>query len=258
MTHPGEQQWERYERQIRLDGLGPKGQEALSNGKVTIVGLGGLGSWVAALLVRAGVGAIRLVDDDQVETVNLHRQALYTEADARTGRKKVSAAAERLSQINPEVYLEPVVARVTESTIEEFCGDRDLLVDGTDDFTVRFLLNDYAVQAGIPWVFAGVLRAEGQVMAIRPGKGPCLRCLLPSPPRESQKCSDTGVLGPAVTVVAAWEAAEALKVLVGESGPTMLLQFDVWTNTVRSIPVSRSERCPCCGSRQFDYYPPGT
>lgn len=253
----------RYSRQVLVAGLGLAGQRALMEGRALVVGVGGLGSWVAELLARAGVGFLRLVDPDQVDLTNIHRQALYTEADAARHVPKVEAAEARLSEINSAVAVEAVAARLERANIALLADGMNVLVDGTDNFATRYLVNDYAVKTGVPWVFAGVIRSEAQVMAVLPGRTACLRCILetPPPPCEDPSCRTAGVLGPAVAAVAALQAVEVVKILAGrpESVSPYLLKLDYWANSARQVATvgaARRADCPCCGQRDFEFLEP--
>ena len=172
----------RYARQVRFPPLGEEGQRRLSQGRALLCGCGALGSTIANLLVRAGVGTLRIVDRDFVELSNLQRQSLFDEANARAGLPKAIAAAEKLRTINSSVAVEPIVADVEPANVEQFCEGIDLILDGTDNFETRFLLNDAAVKLGLPWVYGGCVGAEGQTMTILPGETACLRCLMPECP----------------------------------------------------------------------------
>jgi adenylyltransferase/sulfurtransferase len=251
----------RYSKQTSLKDFGVEGQWSLLKGSALVVGVGGLGSWVSELLVRAGVGRIRLVDDDSVEVGNIHRQAMYTEGDADAHRLKIDAAAERLREINSTVEVETVYARMDRLTAEKLMQGVDVVVDGTDNFETRFILNDCAMKLAKPWVFAGVMGTKAQVMTIVPGKTPCLRCLMDSPPAcdGGGGCCHTGVLGMAVAIAASFEAAEALKILSGhpERINPHLLVFDVWDNSIKQIDVSTARvDCPCCVRKDFEFLEP--
>jgi len=251
----------RYAKQTSLNAFGIESQESLLRSRVLVVGVGGLGSWVAELLVRAGVGHIRLVDDDSVELSNIHRQAMYTESDAAAHKLKIAAAGQRLREINSGAEVEMVYSRVDRLTAENLMRDVDVVVDGTDNFETRFVLNDCAMKLSKPWVFAGVLGTKAQIMTIIPGKTPCLRCLMDAPPTcdGGQCCCQSGVLGVAVAVAASFEAAEALKVLSGHADRInpYLLVFDLWGNTVKQIDVSEPRAdCPCCVHRNFEFLEP--
>jgi adenylyltransferase/sulfurtransferase len=252
----------RYARQISFKPLGAEGQRRLVNSSALIAGVGGLGSWTAELLVRAGVGRIRLVDDDCIDLTNIHRQSLFTEKDAKCRTLKITAAANHLREINSNCTIEPVFARIDRLTAQRLTEDVDIIIDGTDNFPARFILNDCAIKKSKPWVFAGVLGTEAQVMAIIPGRTPCLRCLLGSPPAcNGQTCRQSGVLGPAVAMIAAFEASEALKILSGNTDKAgqSLLKLDLWNNVVKQIDTSKlpkNNECPCCVHRNFEFLEP--
>ena len=252
----------RYARQISFKPFGEEGQRRLAGNSALIVGVGGLGSWVAELLVRAGLGRLRLVDDDYVDLTNIHRQSLFTEKDAKERTLKINAAANHLREINSNCEIETVFARIDRLTADRLTEGVDVIIDGTDNFPARFILNDCAIKKSKPWIFAGVLGTEAQVMAIIPGRTPCLRCLLDSPPAcNGQTCRQAGVLGPAVAMVAAFEASEALKILSGNSDKAgqCLLVFDVWNNVVKQIDVSKLNKnadCPCCVHKNFEFLEP--
>ena len=188
----------RYSRQERFAPLGPEGQQQIDAARVFVVGCGALGSMIAERLARAGVGMLRLVDRDWVELSNLQRQTLFTERDAREARPKAVAAAEMLAEINSQIIIEPYVEDVAFDNIERLAASCELIVDGTDNFETRFLVNDYCVKNNIPWVHGGCLGASGQVLTVLPGETACFRCLVPDlPPREAlQTCDTAGGLGP--------------------------------------------------------------
>ncbi len=250
----------RYARQISFKPFGVEGQQRLVKSSALIVGVGGLGSWAAELLVRAGVGHIRLADDDCVEITNIHRQSLFTEKDSSERSLKVTAAAEHLREINSSCNIEPVFTRMDRLTAGKLVEGMDVIVDGTDNFPARFILNDCAVKNSKPWVFAGVLGSEAQMMTIIPGKTPCLRCLLGQVPSCSgQSCREVGVLGPAVAAVAAFEASEALKILSGNidrANPNLVV-FDFWSNIIEQVNVSKLRTdCTCCVQKNFEFLEP--
>lgn len=250
---------DRYRRQIRFAPFGEEGQRQLSAAGVLVVGCGALGSVAADLLVRAGVGRVRIVDRDFLEADNLHRQVLYNESDAARGLPKAVAAAERLQAVNSDIAIEPIVADLSPGNIASLAGDVDCIVDGTDNFSTRYLVNDYAVHTGKPWVFGGVVGAEGQVLTIVPGETPCLACLMPEPPPAELQptCETAGVLGPAVGVVASLQAMEAVKLLSGNRAAinARMTLIDLWTNSLRNVGVSsaRNPDCRACGQRDFAY-----
>ncbi len=243
----------RYARQVLFAPLGQEGQQRLSKSRVLVCGCGALGSVLANTLVRAGVGHVRLVDRDFLELNNLQRQVLYDEADVAAGLPKAIAAQRRLQQINSQVQVEAVVADVDYRNIGPLLEGVDVIVDGTDNFEIRFLLNDASLEFGIPWVYGGCLGCEGQTMTILPGRSPCLRCLMADspPPGTTPTCDTAGILAPIIQVVASYQACEALKLLSGhpEAVSRELIVFDMWENRVRQINLAglREQRnCPAC------------
>jgi adenylyltransferase/sulfurtransferase len=259
MADPTTNDLARYARQVAFDGLGLTGQKALGAGRALIVGVGGLGSWVAELLARAGVGFLRLADPDRVDLTNIHRQGLYDEADAVACAWKVEAAQRRLLRVNSGIVVEAAPVRVDHKNIEALAADAGVIIDGTDNFAARFLMNDVAIKTGKPLVFAGCVRAQWQTMTVLPGRSPCLRCLMDGPPPACTEptCRQAGVLGPAVAAVAAFQAAEALKILAGRADlvSPYLLNVDLWANTFQRLAWAdfRNPDCPCCakGEREF-------
>lgn len=248
---------DRYSRQIRFQPLGETGQERILSARVTVVGCGALGSFQAAALARAGVGRLRLVDRDYVELSNLQRQWLYDEADAREALPKAIAAGNHISQINGGVVVEPVVADLTPRNAAEFLAESDLVLDGTDNFETRYLLNDFCVRESIPWIYGAAVGSYGLTMAILPGDGPCLRCVYPDPPVGAQPtCETAGVLGPLTSAIASLQSAAALRILAGGCALTdfRLTTLDVWSGAIRQLPLPpRDPACPTCGHRQFDH-----
>lgn len=248
---------DRYRRQTRFAPLGEEGQRQLMASRVLICGCGALGSVVADSLVRAGVGFLRIVDRDFVEIDNLHRQTLFIESDARQQLPKAVAAARRLGQVNSGVEVEPVVVDVEANNVRHLADGMQLIVDGTDNFETRYLLNDYSIASGTPWLFAGCVGVEGQTLAIVPGETPCLACIMPEPPPANTMptCETAGVLGPIVNVIASLQSIEAMKLLSGNRdrlNPALTI-VDLWHNQIRSIGVSAGRRadCPACGQRQL-------
>ncbi|HUK29532.1 MAG TPA: ThiF family adenylyltransferase [Candidatus Acidoferrum sp.] len=259
---------DRYSRQILFAGIGEDGQRRLLASRVVLVGCGALGTAVANLLVRAGVGSLRIIDRDFVEASNLQRQTLFEESDAREGLPKAVAAERRLCAINSSVRVEGVVADLTSRNAEELLAAHNILLDGTDNFETRFLLNDAAVKLGIPWIYAAVVGSYGVTMTIRPGATACLACLLganadgasvngsahsPIAPRADETCDTVGVLNSAAGVIASIEAAEATKLLVGAyiSEDARLVSFDVWTGRHQSIRIERNPACRVCIAHEF-------
>src|SRR5436190_1337806 len=227
---------------------------------VTLVGCGALGTVLANSLVRAGVGYLKLIDRDFIETHNLQRQVLFDENDVAENLPKAEAGARKLRAINSEVTIEPVVTDIDRTNIVELCGDADLILDGTDNFEIRYLINDVAVKLGKPWVYGGCIGSHGQVMTIIPGRTPCLRCVFEAAPApgEAGTCETAGVLGPVVNVVASLQATEALKILTGnlEQVSRELTYIDIWDNIHRKIkvaPLLGTVDCPCCKHRRFEW-----
>ncbi len=245
----------RYAKQVLFRPLGKEGQERLRASRVTIVGLGALGSVLANHLARAGVGFLRLCDRDFVELDNLQRQVLYDEEDVRANLPKAAAAAAKLARINSEVALDPRVADVNHANAEELARDVDLVLDGTDNFETRFILNDACVKLGRPWVYGGCVGSYGMAMAVLPGEGPCFACLLGERPAPgtSPTCDTAGVLNTAVAVVASLQANEGLKILLGKRDALAagLQTIDLWTNTFQVVKVPRSASCEVCAGRRF-------
>src|SRR4051812_25470617 len=251
---------DRYSRQVRFPGMGEEGQRKLMASRVTLCGCGALGTVLANHLVRAGVGFVRVVDRDFIETHNLQRQILFDEDDVADNLPKAEAAARKLRKINSTVTIEPIVTDIDHTNIEALVSDVDLILDGTDNFETRYLINDAAVKLGKPWIFGGVIGSEGQTMTILPGKTPCTRCVIEDspPPGMTPTCETAGVLGPAVAVVASFEAAEAIKLLSGATDALNkeLIMVDVWDWTFRRLKVARLLEiadCPCCKHRKFEW-----
>lgn len=249
---------ERYSRQMRFAPLGEEGQRRLAAGRALVCGLGALGSALAGTLVRAGVGMVRVVDRDFLELSNLQRQTLYDEEDVASGLPKAIAAERKLRAINSQVAIEAYVADVTHKNIDTLAGDVDVIVDGSDNFEIRFLINDFALAHDKPWVYGGAIGAEGQSITIVPGETPCLACVLPEPPPAgaSPTCDTAGILAPAIQMVAAMQATEALKLLSGNRDAISRdwTVFDLWNNRLRQIdlaPLRGEASCRACGQRDF-------
>lgn len=247
----------RYVRQMIHPAIGEAGQERLADARVLLVGCGALGTHIADTLARAGVGFLRIADRDFVELHNLQRQTLFDEGDVAAGQPKALAAVEKLRQINSAVTFDPVIDDVNAGNIAALSRGVDVIVDGADNFETRYLLNDAAVRAGIPWVYGGVLATYGMTMTIVPGATACLRCVFRDAPEPglAPTCDTAGVLGPAVAAVAAIEAAEVLKLLLGarEALNRDLLALDIWRLTFDRLPVSRAADCPTCGDGERSY-----
>ncbi len=246
---------ERYSRQILFPGIGSGGQSRLAQARVAIVGCGATGSMLAALLARAGVGTLRIIDRDYVEASNLQRQSLYDEADAAASLPKAVAAARKLTAFNSEIKVESEVADLTPENIAGLLSGMHLLLDGTDNFETRYLLNDFAVQQGMPWIYCAAVGSYGLTMNILPGETACLACLFPEAPSGGlETCDTAGVLGPAVSVAASIAAAESLKLLVGARRQLRgtLLSWDCWSNQFSQIQAATPRPdCRSCGRRDF-------
>jgi len=243
----------RYSRQETLPDWGSAGQERLRRATVLIVGCGALGSHQAQLLARPGVGRLVAADRDVPEYHNLPRQTLFDEDDVAAGLPKAVAAARKLRRANSEIVVEERVVDVGPSNIEALLAGADLAVDGADNFETRFLLNDACVKLGKPWIYGGVVGAEGMTMVVRPGVGPCLRCALPEPPAAGSlpTCETAGVLNAAPALIAALQVAEACKLLLGVEPAAGMTHVDLWRARFRSFAVARQPKCPCCGERNF-------
>ena len=251
---------ERYSRQMRFGGLGEEGQRRICDSRVTICGCGALGTVLANHLARAGVGFIRVVDRDFIETHNLQRQILFDETDVTSNLPKAEAAARKMRLINSQITVEAVVTDIDHTNIIDLVSDVDLILDGTDNFETRYLINDAAVKLGKPWIFGGVIGSEGQSMTILPGKTPCLRCVVEDspPPGMTPTCETAGVLGPAVSTIASFEAMEALKILSGKMDALNrdLIMVDLWSWSFRQLKISGllgKVDCPSCQRREFDW-----
>lgn len=246
----------RYARHSALSFIGQAGQRKLSESSVLVLGCGSLGSAQAMLLARAGIGRLVLADRDIVDACNLPTQILYDERDVAERTPKAEAAARRLRAVNSGIIIEPVIADVTASNVEELLGRADLALDAADNFETRYLLNDAAVKAGKPWVYGGVLGTDGMVMAVRPGAGPCLRCLFETPPDMGlvPTCDTFGVLNAAAAWVAALQVSEAIKLLLGGANAgSSLHMLDIWGGTAEAVSAERRTGCPCCGERRFEF-----
>jgi len=248
---------ERYSRQILFPGIGERGQEALLRSHAVVVGCGALGSFQAAALARAGAGRITIIDRDYVEPSNLHRQWLFEESDAAEALPKAAAAERRIARINSSVRARGVVADLTASNAGELLGDADLILDGTDNFDTRYLINDFAVSRGIPWIYGAAVGSYGLAMAVIPGRTACLRCVYPDPPTGAQPtCETAGVLNVIVSAVASLQVADALKILAGRADcvRARITTVDVWDGGIRQIEgPPRDPECPACARREFPY-----
>ena len=247
---------EKYSRQILFAGIGEEGQQRLLASSAVLVGCGAIGAATANLLARAGVGKLRIVDRDFVEPSNLQRQTLFDEADALSTLPKAIAAERKLRSINSGVSVEGVVADLSPSNAADLLSRFDLILDGTDNFETRFLINDFAVQHNQPWIYAAAVASYGLTMTIRPGATPCLACLMDAQRQGLEETCDTaGVLGPIVNLIASLEAAEAVKILAGRTDALhgRLISCDVWSGHFQSVRIARNPDCRACGRRDFTY-----
>lgn len=248
---------DRYARQTVLPVIGPEGQTRLGESRVVVVGCGATGTVIANHLARAGVGHLTIVDRDFVELNNLQRQLLFDEVDVREGMPKAAAAERRLRLVNSEIEIQGIVADVNAGNVMELIRDADLVLDGSDNFEVRYTLNDACVQVRKPWVYCGAVSTYGMTLLIRPEVTPCLRCVFPDPPPpgSAATCDTAGVLGPAVSVIASLAATEGLKWLLGAEDALAegLLNVDVWDLSWHCFRIARKDDCPCCVLREFPF-----
>lgn len=247
---------ERYSRQILFQPIGKEGQMKLLKSRAVIVGMGALGTVIANHLVRSGVGHIRMIDRDFVELSNLQRQSLYNEEDAAGQLPKVIAAEKRLKEINSSVTIEPMIADINMNNAEDLLSEFNVIVDGTDNFLTRYLINDVAVKHGIPWVHGGAVSSRGMFATIIPGQTPCYRCLFPDlPAGRGETCDTVGVLSPITDIIGSFEAVEVLKLLVGAKTNPNLEQIDIWDHSTFQMDISggRNPNCPTCVQRTFEF-----
>jgi molybdopterin/thiamine biosynthesis adenylyltransferase len=223
--------------------------------RVAVVGCGALGSFQAGALARAGIGFLRIIDRDYVELSNLQRQWLFDQCDVEQGLPKAIAAARKIAAINSDIEAEPAVADLTPENIDDLLGDTGLILDGTDNFETRYLINDYAVRRGRPWVYGAAVGSYGITMPVLPGTTACLRCVYPDPPGGAQPtCETAGVLGSITALIASLQVSEALKILCGVDVSRKITTVDVWSGEIRQlVQPSPDERCPACGRREFPY-----
>jgi molybdopterin-synthase adenylyltransferase len=247
---------EKYSRQILFAPIGRDGQQKLHDAQVLIIGCGALGTAQANALVRAGVGRLRIIDRDYVEESNLQRQLLFDEADAAQNLPKAVAAERHLRRLNSDVAVEGLIADVDSLNIEAQTRGFHLILDGTDNFETRFLINDAAIKLGIPWIYGAVVGSYATTLTVRPGHGPCLACVFPERPKGLQETCDTvGVISPAAAWAAAIQVTEALKILTGHESELhgRLLAYDVWKNTHQQITPLIDPLCRACQQRRFTY-----
>jgi molybdopterin-synthase adenylyltransferase len=246
---------ERYSRQILFSGIGEAGQRRLLDARVAVIGCGALGSFQAGALARAGIGYLRIIDRDYVELSNLQRQWLFDESDAEQGLPKAIAAARHLAAANSDVQVDAQVADLTASNVQELLTGIQLILDGSDNFETRYLINDYCVRQGIPWVYGAAVGSYGLTMPVIPGATACLRCIYPEPPAGSQPtCETAGVLGPITSVIASLQVSEALKMLCGAEPSRRVTTVDIWSGEIRQVAQpGPSDDCPACARREFPY-----
>ena len=245
----------RYSRQEIFAGLGEEGQRRLKSSSAVIAGCGALGSLSSALLVRAGVGRVRVVDRDYVEIENLQRQTLFTEEHAQQRYPKALAASEALRGANSDIEIDAYVADINPRTVEDLLGGFDIVVDALDNMETRFLVNDFCLKNALPWVYGAAVGATGMIMSIAPEGKPCLRCLVPQLPAPGTfgTCDTAGIMGPAPALAASVQAAEAIKTLAGRPEASgKLLVFDLWERSFEEVEVKPKPDCPSCAKRKFD------
>jgi adenylyltransferase/sulfurtransferase len=246
---------DRYSRQVLFRGIGTEGQRKLCAARIAIVGCGATGSALVSLLARAGVGSLRIVDRDYVEPSNLQRQTLFDESDAAESLPKAIAAARKVAAFNSEIAVEPRVPELTPKTIGNLLAEAQIILDGTDNFEARYLINDFAVKNGLPWIYTAAVGSYGVTLNVLPGKTACLACIFPDPPHGIvETCETSGILNSAVNLAASIAATEAVKLLVGAEDclRRTLLSFDVWRNQRSEIVADKPHPgCRTCGQRDF-------
>jgi adenylyltransferase/sulfurtransferase len=247
----------RYSRQVLFRGIGPEGQSKLAASRIAMVGCGATGSALASLLARAGVGTIRIIDRDYVEPSNLQRQSLFEEADAAESLPKAIAAARRIAAFNSEIVIEPRVADLTPANVEALLGQTELILDGTDNFETRYLINDFAVKNSLPWIYTAAVGSYAVTLNVLPGQTACLACIFADPPQGTfETCETAGILNSAVGLAASIAATEALKLLVGAHDwlRRTLLSFDVWRNERAEVAADKPRAgCRACGEHEFPH-----
>jgi len=246
---------ERYSRQVLFAPIGEAGQRKLAQARIAIVGCGATGSALASLLARAGVGHLRIIDRDYVEPSNLQRQVLFDEADAAESLPKAIAAARKIAAFNSDITVEPHAADLTPDNVEDLLADVEIVLDGTDNFETRYLINDFAVDRGVPWIYAAGVASYAVTMNVLPGETACLACVFPDSPKGMvETCDTSGILNSAVNFVASIAATEALKLAIGvrDQLRRTLLSYDVWTNDLATVSADKPRPgCRACGKRDF-------
>ena len=244
---------DRYSRQIVLQNIQESGQEKLAKSHVVIIGCGALGTTIANNLVRSGIGHIKIVDRDIVELNNLQRQNLFDENDV--GFPKASVAAKKLKRINSEIKIEYAIDDVTPDNIESIIKNMNLVLDGTDNMLIRFLINDACVKHNIPWIYGGAIETYGITMNIVPNKTPCFKCLIQDLPEAGSlpTCDTVGVLNTIPGIIGSIQSTEALKILLGKEVNKDILTYDVWEHNFNSIKIKKRKDCECCGKHNFEF-----
>ncbi len=252
---------ERYSRQILFSGIGQIGQERLAQSHAVIIGCGALGAMQAEMLARAGVQNLRIIDRDFIEESNLQRQIMFEESDVTERLPKAIAAQNRIARINSDIAVDARVVDVNYTNVEELIHDADVVLDGTDNFETRYVVNDAAVKLGKTWIYGAAVGSYGVQMTIRPQQTPCLRCVFPEAPAPgtSPTCDTAGVILPIIATIVSYQVTEALKILTGQFDKLhgKLLQFDMWEHRVTQIKLGQPEHdCPTCAQRDFAFLTP--
>lgn len=245
---------DRYSKQIRFVELGQVGQKKLGEARIAVVGVGATGSFIANLLARAGVGYLRLIDRDFVETSNLQRQILYEESDVQECLPKAVAAKSHIARINSEITVDQIVADFNSKNVHELLTGIDLVIDGSDNFLTRYLINDACVKLGLPWIYTGVIGEHGVSFAIQVA-GPCLRCYLLDPPLSGQleTCDTAGILASTVFALGSFSATSAMKILCKKDVDAQIILANVWEPNLTCLKVKKNPQCPCCGEKNFEF-----
>jgi adenylyltransferase/sulfurtransferase len=243
----------RYSRQILLKNIQLEGQIKLKRSKILVIGCGALGTTIANNLVRSGIGYIKLIDRDIIELNNLQRQNLFNENDI--GLPKAFVASKKLKEINSKILIEYIVDDVNYQNIEHFIKEMDIVLDGTDNFLVRFLINDACIKHHIPWVYGGAIESNGMTMNIIPDKTPCFRCLIPNLPSSGDvpTCDTVGVLNSIPTIIASIQSTEAIKILLNKDVNQHLLMYDVWSHSFQNIEIKKNLQCECCNNHNYEF-----
>lgn len=242
---------EKYSRQILLDKFGNEGQKKLMEKKALVIGVGGTGGLVSQLLVRGGIGELFISDFDSVSLSNIHRQLLFSEKDI--GREKIEAAYEYLKNLNSDVKIIPINERIDNKNIEDYVKKVDIVMDGTDNFLTRYIINDACVKHGKPWVYSGVLATYGMVMPIIPGKTACLRCLMKNPPKNEFSTSVLGIMNSIPSAIASIAVSLAYKILLGYEVESSIYYFDGWNINLEKLKIEKQNDCPACSLKKFEF-----